>query len=204
MRRALRPIGPGSGSGPGGPGGRRPVCGTRIASSRMASGPTRSTPRTMASRPTAMRTRSVSGALSVDRLPAARQTAPAAVSTAASRAGLWTLPGSSGRPDRARIGGTRDIVRPGHHAAAVDAPTASSIPITTSNHGTFSASMPWPTSPSNCGATAIHPSRPSNVPSSAATTPVTAPRRDHRQPKVLPRWRRRRPSSPVVEGGAVR
>ena len=74
-----------------------------------------------------------------------------------------------------RIGGMRDTVRPGHHAAAVAAPMASSIAATTNTHGRCRASMRYPTALPTLGATAIQPTNPIAVPTTAAIAPVAAP-----------------------------
>ena len=75
------------------------------------------------------------------RSDSASDTTPAAISTAAAIAAWRAGRGLGGRPESASITGTREAVRPGHHAAPAAPTTARSAAATTSPHGMLSRSM---------------------------------------------------------------
>ncbi len=140
----------------------------------MASGLTRSTPAITPSMPTAISAKSIPDAEPV-LLPTARHAAPPTRHTIASSEDRCRAGRCGGRPESASTVGIRAIVRPGHQAAAVAAATASNMAATTSHQGTLNASNRCPTALPTLGASANHPSKPSTVPITAATTPVAAP-----------------------------
>jgi hypothetical protein len=72
---------------------------------------------------------------------AARQEIPATMKRPAIVADRCTGLGRAGRPDRASVTGIRDTDLAGHHAAAVAATTAKTIPTTISHHATLRRSI---------------------------------------------------------------
>ncbi len=101
--------------------------------------------------------------------------APIASAAPASRAGRRAGRGAGGRADRAAMTGMRAVARAGHHDAPVAVSIASTMPVTTTHHGTSKRSMRCPAAGSTTGARASQVSSPAPVPITAAAAPTAAP-----------------------------
>ena len=146
-------------------------------------------------------------------MPAPTARTPKAKTATAAASDRCTRRGAGGRAANASVIGIRATAWAGHHAAMVAVATASPMPITGSQKGTFQGSMRWAAAGSRAGAEANQASRPTDVPATAAVTPTKVPlatmarrRWDGVAPAAasMPSWRMRRCASVAKLAPATR